>query len=269
MTADSAAASTQEPSCPWGTRPRGLSRRPWNPARRVWKSRAAQGRSIPGPRAGRLRSCTSTKEPSVPFGTLSGGEPLSGFRPRRRPRRATCPWNPTRLLCLGCAAQRRAAQEPAPVLDPPRATMPLGTACRWHAGVMASGTDKRTGNKTVTRPAHRPEERRRPRTRPTSGPATLSLPCFGRPPSAAAGPRARRRPPADHVALRKLLGECGRVGNNINQIARRLNADGPLDIPELRATLAAYLDIRAAILRALAMETTGENAAPAMAPDDH
>lgn len=87
---------------------------------------------------------------------------------------------------------------------------------------------------------------------------------FGHP-----GPRARRRPPADHKALRQLLGECGRVGNNINQIAHRLNADGPLDIPELRAALAAYLEIRAAILRALAMETTGESVPRGAAPDDH
>jgi len=72
------------------------------------------------------------------------------------------------------------------------------------------------------------------------------------------GPRAQRRPPVDHIALRQLLGECGRVGNNLNQIAHNLNAGRPVNIPELRAALAAYLDIRAAILRALAMDTTGD-----------
>jgi len=66
-----------------------------------------------------------------------------------------------------------------------------------------------------------------------------------------------------------LLGECGRVGNNLNQIAKRLNEGGPANIPELRAALAAYLDIRAAILRALAMDTIGEDAPGGAAPDDH
>ncbi|HEX3885410.1 MAG TPA: plasmid mobilization relaxosome protein MobC [Stellaceae bacterium] len=80
------------------------------------------------------------------------------------------------------------------------------------------------------------------------------------------GPRAQRRPPVDHIALRQLLGECGRVGNNLNQIAHNLNAGRPANIPELREALAAYLDIRAAILRALAMETTGEEPPRGAAP---
>lgn len=73
------------------------------------------------------------------------------------------------------------------------------------------------------------------------------------------GPRARRRPPADHVALRQILGHCGRIGNNLNQIAKHLNAGGALDVPELRAALDAYRVIRIAILTALGMNT-GEGA---------
>ncbi len=42
-----------------------------------------------------------------------------------------------------------------------------------------------------------------------------------------------------------------------------------LNIPELKAALAAYHDIRAAILRALTMDTIGENAPREAAPDDH
>jgi predicted TIM-barrel fold metal-dependent hydrolase len=34
-----------------------------------------------------------------------------------------------------------------------------------------------------------------------------------------AGPRAQRRPPADHVALRQILGHIGRIGNNLNLTA--------------------------------------------------
>ena len=69
------------------------------------------------------------------------------------------------------------------------------------------------------------------------------------------GPRARRRPPADHVALRQILGHCGRIGNNLNQIAKHLHAGGALDVPELRAALNAYRAIRMTILTALGMNT--------------
>lgn len=68
------------------------------------------------------------------------------------------------------------------------------------------------------------------------------------------GPRAQRRPPADHVALRQILGHCGRIGNNLNQIAKRLNEGGQAPIRELREALAAYLHIRDAILSALGMK---------------
>ena len=67
------------------------------------------------------------------------------------------------------------------------------------------------------------------------------------------GPRAQT-PPADHVALRQLLGELGRVGNNINQIAYRLNTGGQPNPPDLDQALAAYLDIRTAIFDALGMK---------------
>jgi hypothetical protein len=80
------------------------------------------------------------------------------------------------------------------------------------------------------------------------------------------GPRAQRRPPADHVALRQILGHCGRIGNNLNQIAKRLNEGGSVDIPELRAALAAYNGVRHAIMRALGMDTIGEGSARGVAP---
>ena len=66
-----------------------------------------------------------------------------------------------------------------------------------------------------------------------------------------AGPRAQRRPPADHKALRQILGELGRVGNNLNQIARALNAGERLRLPELKDALLAYIAIRDAIFAAL------------------
>lgn len=125
---------------------------------------------------------------------------------------------------------------------------------------MASGTDKRQRGETVTVRLTRDE---RDTLKALSSRAGLATGAFMR--AAAfgdAGPRARRRPPVDHKALRQLLGECGRIGNNINQIARRLNMDDSFDLPELQAALAAYLEIRTAILRALTMETAGEDSAP-------
>jgi len=79
------------------------------------------------------------------------------------------------------------------------------------------------------------------------------------------GPRAMRRPPADHQALRRLLGHLGRVGNNLNQIAHRLNTGAQASLPELREALAAYLEIRNAIFHALGMKARrkGAKAPPA------
>ena len=121
---------------------------------------------------------------------------------------------------------------------------------------MASGSDKRQRGETVTVRLSKDERDALDALASRSGLAAgafMRAAAFGD-----AGPRAQRRPPVDHRALRQLLGECGRVGNNLNQIARRLNEGGGANIPELQAALAAYLDIRAAILRALAMDTIGE-----------
>lgn len=68
-----------------------------------------------------------------------------------------------------------------------------------------------------------------------------------------AGPRARRRRPADQAALLQILGQIGRIGGNVNQIAKHLNKRDQLRIPELRKALKAYLGIRAAIYEALGM----------------
>lgn len=126
---------------------------------------------------------------------------------------------------------------------------------------MASGSDKRQRGKTVTVRLTDGEHAALDALSSRSGLAAgafMRAAAFGE-----AGPRAQRRPPADHVALRQILGHCGRIGNNLNQIAKRLNEGGQADIRELREALAAYLDIRNAILAALAMKT------PGAAADDH
>jgi len=71
------------------------------------------------------------------------------------------------------------------------------------------------------------------------------------------GPRSRRRMPADAEALREILGQLGRVGNNINQIAYRINKGDPCDLPELRKALDDYTTVRAAIHEALGLDPPG------------
>jgi hypothetical protein len=66
------------------------------------------------------------------------------------------------------------------------------------------------------------------------------------------GPRSARRPPIERVELARLLGETGRLGSNVNQLAKAANAAGDLpDATTLAETKAAVLAIRAALLKAL------------------
>ncbi len=58
-----------------------------------------------------------------------------------------------------------------------------------------------------------------------------------------AGARAQRRPLIDHKALRQYIGQVGRLGNNINQIARALNSGEKASLPELQQVLRACIDI--------------------------
>jgi hypothetical protein len=77
------------------------------------------------------------------------------------------------------------------------------------------------------------------------------------------GPRARRRTTADKEALLRVLAQLGRVGNNINQIARRLNTGDTIHLPSLEQALGAYLDIRNAIFEALGLAPTEAPKGPA------
>jgi hypothetical protein len=122
---------------------------------------------------------------------------------------------------------------------------------------MASGSDKRQRGETVTVRLTKDEratlDALASRTGMAAG-AFMRAAAFGD-----AGPRAQRRPPVDLKDLRHLLGECGRVGNNLNQIARILNTGGSADIPELTAACGAYNDISAGILALLDMGPRGSS----------
>jgi len=67
----------------------------------------------------------------------------------------------------------------------------------------------------------------------------------------APGPRALRRTPVDRKELARLLGELGRVGNNLNQIARALNVGNEAPSEELLAALQTLAEMRRLTRKAL------------------
>ena len=66
------------------------------------------------------------------------------------------------------------------------------------------------------------------------------------------GPRAARRPVPQRVELAQVLGQLGRVGGNVNQLAKAFNVDGDApavdELATIRADIAA---MRAALMQAL------------------
>ena len=67
-----------------------------------------------------------------------------------------------------------------------------------------------------------------------------------------AGPRAMRRPPVERVELARLLGELGKLGSNVNQIARVVNTIGDKRPEHDLAAIAADVQMmRSALMKAL------------------
>ena len=64
-----------------------------------------------------------------------------------------------------------------------------------------------------------------------------------------AGPRARRSPSIEIEALAQATAALNKVGSNLNQIARILNAAGSVSLAH--AAFAALADTRAAVIRIL------------------
>ena len=63
--------------------------------------------------------------------------------------------------------------------------------------------------------------------------------------------RRSRQPSVDVVAVARLMGELGKIGSNVNQIARHMNAGDAVEQDELRRALDALADMRGAIMEAL------------------
>ena len=67
-----------------------------------------------------------------------------------------------------------------------------------------------------------------------------------------AGPRAKRRPPIGRAELGRLLGELGKIGSNVNQIAHAYNSRGRgPELDELVALRREIERIRDALMKAL------------------
>ena len=64
-------------------------------------------------------------------------------------------------------------------------------------------------------------------------------------------PRASRRPPIERVELAKLLAHVGKLGSNINQLAKYGNLGRLVEDPHLAAAAADIAALRAVIMEAL------------------
>lgn len=85
--------------------------------------------------------------------------------------------------------------------------------------------------------------------------AGLSLAGYARAVLLAAEPlRQSRRPPATKAELAVILGQLGKIGSNVNQLARASNSETVIAAGELAAASAAILEIRDAIMAALGRE---------------
>lgn len=76
-------------------------------------------------------------------------------------------------------------------------------------------------------------------------------------------PRQARRPPIEKTELARLLGHIGKIGSNINQLAREVNSDGVdafdrIDFQTATDDLAA---MRAALMEALGRSPRGDQGA--------
>ena len=64
-------------------------------------------------------------------------------------------------------------------------------------------------------------------------------------------PRQVRRPPADRKELARILGELGKIGSNLNQLAHSANVGAVLFSNEIQEALDSLNGPREAILRAM------------------
>ena len=107
-----------------------------------------------------------------------------------------------------------------------------------------SETRKRTRPLTIRLDAQEREElERRAEAAGVSLAAYVREKCLG-----GSGPRSRRRPAYDRDELIRLLGQAGKIGSNVNQIARHLNQGGRILHNHIEEALSAVEVISRKIL---------------------
>jgi Bacterial mobilisation protein (MobC) len=145
------------------------------------------------------------------------------------------------------------APEPSPAETPATDAGPVIHLPDLSVGPERAAVRRRvTDPRTAWLPATRVTPELRDRVDAEAAAAGLSLGAFMRAKlDGTPGPRAKRNPGPETVLLAQLLGQCGKVGSNLNQIAYRLNSDGELDFPELEDAIAEIRSVSAAIMRAL------------------
>jgi hypothetical protein len=74
--------------------------------------------------------------------------------------------------------------------------------------------------------------------------------------------RQARRPPIERAELHLLLSQLGKLGSNVNQIARVLNGGGEAEPPALAGSRADIAMMRAAIMMALGRKPADDPASP-------
>lgn len=82
-------------------------------------------------------------------------------------------------------------------------------------------------------------------------------------------PRKSHRHSVDHVAIAKLLPQLGKIGSNVNQLARRINTEGNVSLPELIRALDDVTAMRAAIMSALGYHESDDSSATARTKGSH
>jgi hypothetical protein len=114
---------------------------------------------------------------------------------------------------------------------------------------MSQGSEKRARNRHITIRLTEAEraaiDERAERAGLTTGSHARQL-LLGAP-----APRQVRRPPVERVLLAKLLGQLGKAGGNLNQIARALNRGRDLYGDAFLEATGSLRDIRNALLEAL------------------
>lgn len=79
-----------------------------------------------------------------------------------------------------------------------------------------------------------------------------------------AGPRAARKPPVAKQEMVRILGQLGKIGSNLNQLARAVNrgADPNGLADDIKAAVVAMAEIHAAATRALGRAPAEKKSAP-------